>query len=189
MKNFFLLLFLFYFLTGCNEQKLSHKDTVSKYYNAFDSGNYNEIKAIINDSVTIIAGDFITPYNHESFYEFFKWDSIFRPSYEIIELEEKNDLIFVTVTQDNIRNEFLKNNPLIFKHKISLNSGKISTIEDMDYEGPDWNAWIKQRDSLVSWIKINHPELDGFINDLTMKGSKDYLKAIELFTSNKDSLQ
>lgn len=189
MKNTILILFLLCFLTGCNKHKLSHKETVSSYYNAFDSGNYDEIKAIINDSVTQISGDFVTPYNHESFYQFFKWDSIFRSSYKIIVLEEKNRDILVTVAQDNIRNEFLKNNPLVYKVKVSFISEKISKLEELESINVNWAVWNQEKDSLVNWIKKNHPDLDGFVNDMTMKGSKNYLKAIELYTSNKDDAQ
>ncbi|MCM4162766.1 MULTISPECIES: hypothetical protein [unclassified Arenibacter] len=189
MKNTFLILFLLYFLTGCKEQKLSHKETVSRYYNAFDSGDYNEIKATINDSVTMISGDYVIPYNHDSFYDFFKWDSIFKPSYKIVELDEKNNDIIVTIAQDNVRNEFLKNNPLVFKVKVSFTLEKISKLEELEYIDVNWEVWNQEKDSLVSWIKNNHHDLDGLVEDMTKKGSKDYLKAIELYASNKYNLQ
>ena len=60
---------------------MTRQDIVAKYYNALDSGNPNEIQAVINDSVTLISGDYTTPYNRNGFYEFFKWDSVFKPSY------------------------------------------------------------------------------------------------------------
>tara|TARA_R110001583_G_scaffold118679_1_gene270121 strand:- start:7973 stop:8542 length:570 start_codon:yes stop_codon:yes gene_type:complete len=189
MKNTFLILFLLCFLAGCNKHKLSHKETVSSYFKALDSGNYDEIKAIINDSVTQINGDFVTPFNHESFYDFFKWDSIFKSSYKIIELEEKNSDIFVTVAQDNIRNEFLKNNPLVYKVKVSFVSEKIAKLEELESIDVNWEVWNQEKDALVNWIKKNHPDLDGFVNDMTMKGSKEYLEAIKLYNSNNDSLE
>lgn len=185
MKNKFLILSLFLLLVGCN-QKLTRQETVKEYYNAFDSANYNEIKELINDSIAIASGDYVTPYDHESFYEFIKWDSIFKSSYEIIELKEKNDHVFVTVAQHNLRNEFLKNNPLVFQVKISFDSGKISKLEELEYIDVNWSVWNKEKDSLVSWIKDNHTELDGFVNDMTMNGSMNYLKAIELYKTRVD---
>lgn len=123
----------------------------------------------------------------KSFYEQFKWDSIFRPSYTLIELEEHQNQIVVTVAQRNVRNTFLKNNPLVTRYKISFTSGKISKLEELDYVGASMGLWIKKRDSLVDWIAKNHPTLDGFIYDMTMHGALNYVKAIELYENEKRS--
>jgi len=170
---------------GCYKQKLSNKEKVAKYYESLDKGDYSQIRGLINDSVTIIAGDYKTSYDEEGFYEFFKWDSIFKTSYSIVELQEKNNQIIVTVVSNSLKYEFLINNSLTFKNKISFSSGEITTIEDLNYEGVDWGLWGQQVDSLVSWTRTNHVELDGFINDMTMKGAQDYVKAIKLYESQK----
>lgn len=39
----------------------------------------------------------------------------------------------------------------------------------------------QERDSLVAWTARNHPELDNFINDLSMKGALKYKKTMELY--------
>lgn len=168
-------------MVGCNNHKLNHQETVKEYYNAFDSGNYTQIRALINDTITITAGDYVTRYTHESFHEFFKWDSIFKPSYEIVELKEKDNHIVATIASKSLRYEFLKNNPLTCQFKIFFNSGKILKIESWECLGADWSIWQKERDSLVHWISKNNPNLDGFIHDMTMDGATNYLKAIELY--------
>lgn len=170
---------------ACKAQKPTYKETVIKYYNARDTGNYNRIKNVITDSITIIAGDYVMPYDKASFHEQFKWDSIFKPSYKIVKLVENDSSIIATVTQECIRNAFLKNNPLKCSYKISFESGKISKIEDANCINVDWGIWTKQRDDLINWIKKHHPELDGCVYDMTMKGSLNYVKAIELFETNK----
>ena len=68
-------------------------------------------------------------------------------------------------------------------------SRKISKIEDFEYIGTDWEKWVNERDSLVRWINKNHPKLDGFVHDLTMKGAMNYVKAIELYQNDKKALQ
>ncbi len=187
MKNKLLILFLMVFTMGCNDHKLTHQEVITEYYDAFDSGDYNKIRALINDTITISSGDYVTPYTHKGFYEFFKWDSIFKSRYRIMELEEKDDQVLVTVAQDNVRNEFLKNSPLVFKVGVSFTSGKISKLEELEYIDVNWDIWTKERDSLVNWIKDNHPELDGFINDMSMNGSRNYLKAIEIYITGKSN--
>lgn len=188
MKKTLLVLIFSCFLIGCNQQTLTPKETVTTYYEAFDASDYNAIKTVINDTITIVGGDYAMPFNHDSFHEHFKWDSIFKTSYELLKLEEKNNEVIASVVSKSVRYEFLKNNPLTCKFKISFESGKISKIEDFEYIGADWNSWQNERDSLVSWINKNHPELDGFINDLTMSGALNYVKAIDLYENDKKAL-
>ena len=189
MKDTILVLLLLCFLTGCHHQKPTHQETVTAYYKAFDSGDYTAIRALIHDTLTVTVGDYVTPYTHDSFYTFFKWDSIFQTSYAIVDLEEKSDHIMATVASKSLRYAFLKNNPLTCRFTIVFNSGKISRIESGECVGADWDIWEKKRDSLVGWIKKNHPYLDGFINDMTMDGAIHYLKAIELYKMDKTAFQ
>lgn len=185
MKITILILSLLYFLTGCDDHNLTHQETVTTYYNARDTSNYDELKTVINDSLTIISGDYVMPYNQDGFYEQFKWDSIFKTSYNIVELVEKDNQIMASVTMNSIRNEFLKNSDMTCQYKISFIAGRISKIEELDCKNADWNIWGKERDSLVNWIDKNHPKLNGFINDMTMNGAQNYLKAIELYKAKK----
>ncbi len=186
MKNILLIAFFLYTLAGCKEQQLTRQETVKAYYTARDKGDFKTLKSVINDSITLTAGDFVMPYGRNSFYKQFQWDSVFKPSYSVIKLEEQQQQIIATISQQNLRNAFLKNNPLVFNVKVSFNEGKISRIEELDYIDVDWNAWAQERDTLVSWIATNHPELDGFVNDMTMKGAMNYLRAIELYKFEKE---
>ena len=185
MRLFFLILSVLYCTTSCTNQRLSYMEVVSKYYNAKDSADYNAILSCIDDSLTIAEGDYVMTYTHEGFYEIFKWDSTFSTSYEIGEVVEEGDQVIVTVSSSSARFEFLKNNPLTCKHKLSFNERKIAKIETLDCPRVNWTTWQNERDSLVSWININHPELDGFIHDMTVRGASNYLKAIELYERNK----
>ena len=185
MKNSWSLLFFLFISLACTRQKPSNTEIVTKYYKAKDALNFEAIKQYIGDSLTITEGDYVMPYDRDGFYEVFKWDSIFQPTYEVIEMEEHDNKVVALVSSTSIRFEFLKNNPLICKHNIFLNDGKIYRIENLDCSNADWKLWEKERDSLVKWISTNHPELDGFIYDMTMNGSLNYLKSIDLYTARK----
>ncbi|NER16590.1 hypothetical protein [Spongiivirga citrea] len=189
MKSTFSILFILCILIGCNNQQLTHKEAVTDYYNARSNANFNELKKLVSDSVTIISGDYIMPYDPDGFYEVFKWDSVFKPSYKVVELVEKNSQILVTVELSSIKNEFLKNNEMLCQYNISFDSGKISKIEELACKNADWEAWQVGVNSLVNWTEQNHPELNGFINDMTMKGAQNYVKAIELFETDKNTLE
>ena len=185
VKNISLLLFAMLLLAISCTKKNDHAKNVIQYYKAFNDSNYNQIKSIIADSITLIEGPYTTTYSHETFHEFFKWDSIFMPTNKIIVLEELNDQILVTITANKLHFEFLKNNPLTCQYKVSFESDKITQLENIAFLGVDWTLWEKEKNALVNWIGIHHPELDGFINDMTMNGAINYLKAIELYKKDK----
>ena len=96
-------------------------------------------------------------------------------------MENKDEQIVATVSVNSPRFELLKNNPLTCKHRFHFKSGKIIKIENLECIDANWDVWEKERDTLVKWIKDNHPELEGFIHDLSMKGAKDYMTAIALY--------
>jgi len=75
-----------------------------------------------------------------------------------------------------------------YQQRISFNSGKISKFEDLQSIGTDWEVWEKEKEALVGWVKINHPELDGFVVDMSLNGAIDYLNSIQLYTDDKNDL-
>jgi PBP1b-binding outer membrane lipoprotein LpoB len=188
MKKYLILFFLTTLLTGCATQRPTPGELVTEYYEAFNFSDYSRITTVIADSITIVEGEYVMPYSQESFYEQFKWDSVFQPTYEILEVENQNNQIIATVVSSSKRYRFLKNDPLTCQFRISFNSNKITKLEAIDFLDTDWEVWQTERDSLVNWTSRNHPELDGFIHDLTMKGAINYLKAIELYENRKDAL-
>ena len=182
MKKVLLLTAVILAITQCGKQSFSPEALVGTYYQAFDDSDFDKIREVISDSLTIVEGDYITLYTNESFYEQFRWDSIFQTSYQIKELESNADeQVIVTVSSSSVRYRFLKNDPLTCQFKISIEDKKIKKIEAMDCLEADWAVWEGERDSLVQWTQLHHPELDGFIHDLSMQGAMNYLKAIELY--------
>lgn len=117
---------------GCEQQTTSNVEVTKNYFEARNSADFNEVKNLINDRLMVLEGDHTMPYSQESFYEVFKWDSIFQTSYEIIELKEHEEQIIASIALSSIRNTFLKNGSMTCKFKLSFNSGKISKL----------NLWI-----------------------------------------------
>ena len=172
---------LTFLLLSCQPEKTSPTKIVSQYYEAFNTAEFNKLAPLLQDSFAVAEGEYITPYTIDSYYEHFKWDSVFQTSYEITKLVESDNQITVTVSSSSVRYKFLKNDPLICPFRFTIENNKISKIDALECVNADWSIWQQERDTLVSWIKQNHPELDGFIHDLTVKGAVDYLKAIELY--------
>tara|TARA_R110002012_G_scaffold159274_2_gene320923 strand:+ start:1468 stop:2019 length:552 start_codon:yes stop_codon:yes gene_type:complete len=177
------LLFLptLYLIVNCSGKNIDKTEQIKKYYEGFQNSDYDQIMGVVSDSLTITEGDYVMNFDRESYYEQFKWDSVFQPDYKLISVENLNGEFTAKVAVESLRYKFLKNNPLTCEHRFQFDAGKIKKIENLDCKDANWQIWAQERDSLVNWIKNNHPELDGFINDLSMKGAQNYLSAIALY--------
>lgn len=180
MKYFLFSIFMG-LLVACSNDKFTPQKTVNAYYEARNNLDYKALQPLVADSITIIAGDYVMPYNHKGFYEVFKWDSIFKPSYKLVSLKETEDQLIASVKISSIKHEFLKNDGMICDYLISFNSGKISEIKELDCNNVNWDDWAKEVNNLVNWVEIYYPELNGFINNMSMEGAENYVKAIELY--------
>ncbi len=186
MKN---ILFLFILIVGagCTEKRSTPSEQITAYYEGFENSDFSQIKRTLSDSLISIEGDFKMAYSRESYYEKFKWDSVFRPVYTLVSIENEDEQPIVTVTMNSLKHEFLKNNPMTCRYRFHFQSGKIAKIENLDCADANWEVWGKEVDSLVNWVESNHPELDGFIYDLTMQGAQNYIKAIALYNNRKNT--
>ncbi|MGQ1783959.1 MULTISPECIES: hypothetical protein [unclassified Saccharicrinis] len=45
--------------------------------------------------------------------------------------------------------------------------------------------WSGRLKNITNWVSIHHPELNGFTRDITPHGSKNYKKAIQLYSNRK----
>jgi len=112
-------------------------------------------------------------------------DSIFDPSYEILEINQVDKTVKAKVSKIDSRISFLHEEPMVWNEIIQFDNGKIIKIERVKYLVFDVSKFLKNRDSLVSWTEESHPELTGFLYDQSEKGGLMYLKAIELFEMRK----
>ena len=179
------ILFLLIIGIGCTEKESTKSEQITAYYEGFKNGDYSQIKTTISDSLLSVEGDYMMPYSRESFYEKFKWDSIFKPVYKLISIKNQGEQALVTVTMSSAKHEFLKNSPMTCRYTFHFKAGKIYKIENLECPDAKWEIWGQEVTSLVNWVKANHLELDGFINDLTMKGAQDYMKAIALYKNRR----
>ena len=169
----------------CSKKTSTEAEQITAYYEGFKNSDYSQVKRTLSDSLISVAGDYTMPYSRESFYEKFKWDSVFKPQYKLVSIDEEGEHPIATVTVNSHKLEFLQNNPMTCRYAVYFKDGKIASIVDLDCPTANWEIWGKQVDALVGWIAMNHPELDGFINDLTMQGAINYMKAIELYKNRE----
>ncbi len=174
-------------ISACSSKDTSRIETVKNYYSGFNNGDYKLIETQLSDSLTITEGDYVMNFTPETFETHFKWDSVFVPQVKIINIEQQENDLLVTISASSKRFEFLRNNPLVTKHLVHFTNGKISRIDNVDFINTDWKLWTKQKEGLTQWIANNHKELDGFMIDQTLQGGLNYLKAINLYTNRENN--
>lgn len=166
---------------SCKFRQGDHPMLYSKFTDAYYHQGFEQITGFLSDTITLKDGDYVKEYSKPEFRIYYQWDSVFQPHCQILDVKELENSMEVTVSVSSIRFEFLENNPLITRKRIYFEHNKIRKIENIQYLNVDWNTWQSKRDSLVSWVEQNQPELSGFIYDMTKQGAEKYVMAIEYF--------
>jgi hypothetical protein len=183
----FFLLTIVLFSCSNAEQGMDKLEIAKKYYEVLDQSNVSEIPALLTDSLLTkeTEYDYEQTFSQAAYVEWMKWDAVFEPTYEILEIQQENEIVKAKVSKIDKRITFLHEEPIVINQSIRFDKDKIASIETTKYVIFNDSTFIKNRDELVSWIDKNHPELNGFIYDQTETGGMNYLKAIELYQSKK----
>ena len=129
--------------------------------------------------------DYVETFSKKGYVEWLKWDSVFEPTYDILQIEQENKIIKAKISKIDDRISFLHEGPIVTNEVIRFNNNKIISVEKAKYVIFNEKIFLKNRERLLSWIDKNHPELNGFIHDQTEAGGIKYLKAIELYKNRK----
>ncbi|OEK01242.1 hypothetical protein BFP97_06835 [Roseivirga sp. 4D4] len=170
-------------LLSCNSrvQQSNEKDLIKAYYASLNNFQLQVVSDYFYDSVRMKENDYRYIASKDSFYLKLQWDSVFRPKYKVIAIEEASDDIMVEVSKSDPRILFLNEEPTIYRDRFSFKNGKIHSIETVEFILFNWDLWDENRSKIVNYIKDNQPELDGFLYDQTKQGGINYLKAINLY--------
>ena len=179
----YLLVILFLFLSSCSKKQpqYSNTDVVQTYYNGLNTADFDLLQTVLADSIILVEGGFETPMSQEDFYVIFQWDSVFSPHTTLHNVQEKGNLVKALVSTTSKRYAFLENNPFACETTFSIEFGKIRSHETGICPNEDREIWQSNRDSLVSWIDRHHPDLSGFINELSKNGAENYMQAIQFY--------
>ena len=185
-----LLLLTIGFISCKNSEKTNDKLEISKkYFNALDKSSSSEMKDLLTDSLitTIPKYDYEVRYSKNDYVEnWLKWDSVFEPTYKVLEMSLENGIVKAKVSKTDKRIIFFMQKPFLTNQILSFQNNKIVSIEEEPLNF-DEATWEKNRNGLLNWTKENHPELNlnRFINIQTESGGKKLSKAIELYKNKK----
>ncbi|KAA1245009.1 hypothetical protein [Aquimarina sp. RZ0] len=169
-----------------SEGKIDKLEIAKRYYHILNNSNHYGLSPLIADSIVTIESDYNykQTFSKNEYIEWQKWDAVFEPTYEILQIEQHDQIIKAKILKMDKRIFFLQEEPFITNQTIRFRNNKISAVET-NYVNFKEKIWGKNKNELVGWIDKNHPELNGFIYDQTEKGALRYLKAIELYKHRK----
>lgn len=191
MNKTIILLLLLTILISCkNYEKANDQLEISKkYFDALNKSSSLEMNNLLTDSLTttIPKYDYTIRYSKSDYVKnWLKWDSVFEPTYKVLEMNLKNKIVKAKVSKTDKRILFFMQKPFVANYIVRFQNNKIASVEE---EGVNFDetTWKKNRTRLLNWTKENHPELhlDHFINVQTKSGGEKLLKAIELYKNKK----
>ena len=169
-------------LASCQPSGTAKKEQLARnYYQALNQSNFDRIAELQFDSIRITEGPYASAYSVKDYVNWLQWDSVFQPTYEVLDIKSNEEKVELTVSKVCKRIQFLNGGPMISKEVMQFKNEKIYAIAIGDFTSFNGERWNTQREKLVNWVKENHIELDGFINDQTLKGGLNYLKALNLY--------
>ena len=181
-------IFIIALIYSCNysSDKLTTDKIINTYFGGLNESNFKQIESCISDSLVTMEGGFVLTESSKSYFVHFQWDSVFSPKYDIINSNKISDnSIEVTLSKTCKRIKYLHDTASIYKARFDFANNHIIKIDNFELVYFDTLKWSSRRDTLVAWIKINYPDLDGFVYDQTLIGAQNYLKAIELYNDKK----
>lgn len=188
-RTLVLLLFLIIEFVSCknSETEIDKLEIAKNYFETLDKSNVSVMETFLLDSLLTkeTEYDYEQTFSKNEYVEWIKWDSVFEPTYKVLEIEEENGTVKAKISKTDKRISFLHKEPIVTDQVLSFENDKITSIETIKYVIFNDSLFVANRDKFLNWINENHPELGGFINDQTESGGMKYLKAIELYESNK----
>ena len=169
-----------------NEQ-IDRIKIAEKYIHALNASDYHQLAGLFKDSIRFNEMDYIRTFAKEDYHTLFQWDSIFNPTYKILEVREEGDALHLKISKECDRILFLLEEPFITREIMTITENKIQRIDIIEYVDFNDAVWSDNRKDLVSWIDQHNPELNGFIYDQTKEGALKFQKAMELYKNRQDS--
>ena len=166
-----------------SEKEIDTLSMAREYYAFLDSSEGSKMAALLGDRIVIRESqdNYEEDFSRKEYLEWLEWDSVFEPTYKVLEIERNNGSVRARISKLDKRIFFLQGEPMVWNEIIRFDNEKIARVERIEYEVFNVEKFLKNRDGLVNWIAENHPELNGFLYDQTAAGGMAYLKAIELY--------
>lgn len=180
---FLLLMTISLFSCKHRAQETAPLELAKKYYEVLDQSAISEIGALLTDSLLTreTEYDYEQTFSKAGYIEWLQWDAVFEPTYKVLHIEHKNDVVNARISKTDKRIDFLHKEPIITDQVIRIENGHIISVETTKYVVFNDATFINTREKLVAWIADNHPKLNGFLYPQDEATGRNYLEAIERY--------
>ncbi|MEX0314662.1 MAG: hypothetical protein AB3N18_10825 [Allomuricauda sp.] len=187
MRKIYILLILPFVFGSCKQAKneIDRLEWSKKYIEALNKSNYHQAASFFSDSVRLNELVYKSAFSKKDYRELFQWDSVFRPTYKILDIQLKEDFVEMKISKECKRILFLNEEPMITQERVYFNDEGIFSIDIVEYVVFNDSLWSENRAELVSWIAEKNPDLDGFLYDQSLKGGMKFKEAIDRFQEAK----
>lgn len=163
-----------------SEKEIEPLQIAEQYYSVLNNAEITEMNNLLADRLLTKEGVYQQVYSPEEYSEFLKWDAVFEPSYEILEMEYRDGVVHAKISKSDKRILFLHESPFIINQTIKFYKDRITSVET-EYENFDQATWGKNKNDLLTWMNRNHPEFNEVIYDQTESSARQFLKVIEMY--------
>ena len=73
--------------------------------------------------------DYKETFSKNSYIDWLQWDSLFDPTYEILQIEQENEIVKATISKIDQRILFLHKEPIVSEEVIRFDKDKIISVE------------------------------------------------------------
>ena len=87
----------------------------SLHYEVLDKSNISGIETLITDSLSTEETEYnyVQTFSKKDYVEWLKWDSVFEPTYKILEIKQKNGTVKAKISKTDKRIIFLHQEPIV----------------------------------------------------------------------------
>lgn len=184
--SFILAMMIFVSCKWKHHQEIDSIEISDDYIDALNASDYDKLVGLFVDSIRFNEMDYIRTFSREEYRSLFQWDSVFAPTYRILNVKKAGGELHLKVSKECERINFLHEKPFVTNEIMQIKDGGIYQIDVIEYVDFNDSLWVDKREKLVSWIEKNHPGLNGFIYDQTKEGAVKFRKAIAFYKNSRD---
>ncbi|MCL6274804.1 hypothetical protein M3P19_12350 [Muricauda sp. 2012CJ35-5] len=176
-----LVVVLLAFSCGSKKQEPAELKLVKKYIQALNQSDYSTVISLFKDSVRMNELVYKSTFSKQQYYSLFQWDSVFKPTYTIEEIQWMDGYVEMKVAKKCERILFLNEEPIVTKEQVYFDEKGIKSVDIIEYIIFNDELWNTNREKLVTWTANNHPDIDGFLYDQSLEGGLKFKEAIYRF--------